>query len=59
MERGPRGSPGHHGSPIRQYGYEVGFEATPTFILYDAEGNEWQRWVGRAPSLAELQGLAP
>ncbi|HSN75351.1 MAG TPA: hypothetical protein VL334_09750 [Anaerolineae bacterium] len=40
---------------IRQFANEVGFEATPTFILYDAQGDELQRWVGRAPSLDELQ----
>lgn len=40
---------------IRQFAYEVGFEATPTFILFDAQGNELRRWVGRAPGLAELQ----
>ena len=39
---------------IRQYGDEVGFEVTPTFILYDAAGNELQRWVGRAPSIDDL-----
>ena len=44
---------------IRQFAYEVDFEATPTFILFDAQGSEVKRWIGRAPSLAELQGLAP
>ncbi len=44
---------------IRAFGYEVGFEVTPTFILFDAQGREVQRWVGRAPSLDELQRLAP
>ena len=39
---------------IRQFGDEVGFEVTPTFILFDATGNEVQRWVGRAPALEEL-----
>jgi hypothetical protein len=39
---------------IRQFGYEVGFEVTPTFILFDSEGNEMQRWIGRAPRLDEL-----
>jgi len=44
---------------IRQFGYEVGFEVTPTFILFDAQGEELARWVGRAPNLSELQDLAP
>lgn len=44
---------------IRQFGAEVGFEVTPTFILFDAQGDEVQRWVGRAPSLEELVRSAP
>ena len=40
--------------PIRRFGAEVGFEATPTFILFDGQGNEVQRWIGRAPGLEEL-----
>ncbi len=44
---------------IRRFGDEVGFEVTPTFILFDAQGQELQRWVGRAPALEELQRLAP
>jgi hypothetical protein len=39
---------------IRLYGAEVGFEVTPTFILFDAQGREMQRWIGRVPGLAEL-----
>ncbi len=39
---------------IRQYGAQVGFEVTPTFILFDAQGQELQRWIGRVPSLIEL-----
>jgi len=39
---------------IREFGDQVGFEVTPTFILYDAAGNEINRWVGRAPGLEEL-----
>lgn len=39
---------------IRQFGVEVGFEVTPTFILFDRAGSEVQRWVGRAPRLDEL-----
>ncbi len=40
---------------IRAFGTEVGFEVTPTFILFDAQGDEVQRWIGRAPGLDELQ----
>lgn len=39
---------------IRQFGDAVGFEVTPTFILYDVTGSEVQRWVGRAPALQDL-----
>lgn len=44
---------------IRQFGAEVGFEVTPTFILFDAQGEEVQRWVGRAPNLEELVRPTP
>lgn len=44
---------------IRRFGDEVGFEITPTFILYDTRGQELGRWVGRAPTVEELQRLAP
>lgn len=44
---------------IRRFGDEVGFEITPTFILYDTQGQELGRWVGRAPTVEELQRLAP
>ena len=46
-------------SGIREYGDEMGFEVTPTFILFDAAGNELQRWVGHAPALAELPAGQP
>ena len=39
---------------IREFGDEVGFEVTPTFILFDAMGNELRRWVGRAPAVDDL-----
>lgn len=38
----------------REYGAEVGFQFTPTFILYDAAGDEVRRWQGRPPDLGEL-----
>ncbi|MCS6842942.1 MAG: thioredoxin family protein [Caldilineales bacterium] len=44
---------------IRRFGDEVGFEVTPTFILYDTMGRELARWVGRAPTVEELERLAP
>jgi len=44
---------------IRRFGAEVDFEVTPTFILFDPQGREVQRWVGRVPAVAELQQLAP
>jgi hypothetical protein len=37
----------------REFGAQVGFEFTPTFILYDAQGNEVRRWR-RAPEVSEL-----
>ena len=45
-------------APIRQFGAEVGFEVTPTFILFDPQGKELKRWVGRTPAAAELQQLS-
>jgi hypothetical protein len=42
----------NHGT--RDYGAQVGFQFTPTFILYDAAGDEVRRWQGRPPELAEL-----
>jgi len=41
---------------VRTFGQQVGFETTPTFILYDGQGQEIQRWRGRPPSLDELSG---
>jgi hypothetical protein len=40
---------------VRAFGEQVGFEVTPTFILYDGQGQEVERWVGRAPSLDQLR----
>lgn len=37
------------------FGAEVGFQLTPTFILFDAQGNEVKRWQGRPPPVSELQ----
>jgi hypothetical protein len=40
--------------PAREFGRAHGFEFTPTFILFDGDGNELRRWVGRPPMLEEL-----
>ena len=37
------------------FGQQVGFEITPTFILYDGQGQEVWRWVGSPPSLDQLR----
>jgi hypothetical protein len=39
---------------VRAFGDRVGFEITPTFILYDGNGQEIRRWVGNPPGLDEL-----
>jgi len=39
---------------IRSYAEEVGFEVTPTFILYDPQGQEVRRWIGQTPDLDQL-----
>jgi hypothetical protein len=41
---------------VQIFGQQMGFETTPTFILYDGQGQEVQRWMGRPPSLDELSG---
>ena len=38
----------------RAFGKEVGFETTPLFVLFDAQGNELRCWQGRPPMLGEL-----
>ena len=40
--------------PVRAFGEQVGFETTPTFILYDGTGRELRRWIGSPPGLDEL-----
>lgn len=42
---------------VRAFGQQVGFEITPTFILYDGHGRELERWLGSPPALEELQSL--
>jgi hypothetical protein len=39
---------------VRTFGQQIGFETTPTFVLYDGNGHEMRRWVGSPPSLDEL-----
>jgi thioredoxin-related protein len=38
----------------REFGAEVGFQFTPTFILFDGEGKELKRWRSQPPELGEL-----
>ena len=40
---------------VRAFGEKVGFETTPTFILYDGNGQELGRWVGSPPDLEALE----
>jgi hypothetical protein len=40
--------------PVRAFGAQVGFETTPTFILYDGTGRELRRWISSPPGLDEL-----
>jgi hypothetical protein len=40
---------------VQAFGAKVGFEITPTFILYDGNGQEMGRWVGSPPGLEELE----
>ena len=39
----------------RAFAERHGFQATPTFVLFDDQGNQVRRWVGRPPQLSELQ----
>lgn len=41
---------------VQAFGSKVGFQVTPTFILYNGQGQEVQRWVGAVPALEELRG---
>ncbi len=38
----------------RAFGSEVGFQLTPTFILFDGAGKELKRWRTMPPELSEL-----
>ena len=38
----------------QRFAEEVHVERTPTYILFDAAGQEVKRWVGELPELAEL-----
>ena len=40
---------------VQAFGEKVGFEITPTFILYDGKGQELGRWVGSPPGPEELE----
>ena len=37
-----------------QFAREMKVERTPTYILFDAQGEEVKRWVDKAPALADL-----
>ena len=39
----------------REFGKLHGFQFTPTFILFDGNGVEINRWVGRPPALSQLE----
>jgi thioredoxin-related protein len=39
---------------IRSFGDSLQVTQTPTFILFDGQGREIQRWVGEAPTTDEL-----
>jgi thioredoxin-related protein len=39
----------------REFGSRHGFRATPTFVLFDSQGNKVNWWVGRPPLLSELK----
>ena len=38
----------------REFANLHGFEGTPTFVLFDAAGNEVARWRGQPPELKDL-----
>jgi thioredoxin-related protein len=38
----------------KEYADSLGVKTTPTFILFDASGNELAWWVGEAPELEDL-----
>jgi hypothetical protein len=37
-----------------RFAKEMKVERTPTYILFDAQGEEVKRWVDKAPALADL-----
>ena len=41
---------------VEEYRKTADIETTPTFLLFDPDGNEVKRWVGKAPELSELPG---
>ncbi|HJZ91711.1 MAG TPA: hypothetical protein VKE40_12625 [Gemmataceae bacterium] len=38
----------------KKYAEQIGVVQTPTFVLFDANGNEQGRWVGHPPEVGEL-----
>jgi hypothetical protein len=37
-----------------QFAREMKVERTPTYILFNAQGQEVKRWMDKAPALADL-----
>jgi hypothetical protein len=37
-----------------EFAKEMKVERTPTYVLFNAKGEEVKRWVDKAPALAEL-----
>ena len=42
------------GKANEAFARDLGVERTPTYVLFDADGQEVKRWVGRVPTAAEL-----
>lgn len=38
----------------QRFADRIGVQTTPTFILFDKDGQEQCRWVGEAPTLSDL-----
>jgi thioredoxin-related protein len=38
----------------KEFAERLGVQATPTFILFDSDGEEQRRWTSTVPKLGEL-----